>query len=314
MAVLARNKIKRPKLVGTSPSDVWTDPAGVPASVGGRDSWNNVIAGVHVQSNTATTPVTDVDGLTAGATVHIWAGSVMNRNNHEMAFELITDTGQAYNPSGPASFSYVSSGGYGVQDIHGTVTVPEPGGDMFLRVHVVNGADTLGLQSIRLSEQDEPDDLGIFDGDTLDPAGELPYSWTGEPYESESIAGTVAPDPEPDPDPDPEPVPEPTDLAANVAAFLGRPGDVETIALATVHVGIVTGYVYGYTRGRGFTESGVPKPDLSGVITAATARLTSNPEQVSYYATGDYSERPAVLAGWTLPELAVLHRYRRRYA
>ena len=39
---------------------------------------------------------------------------------------------------------------------------------------------------------------------------------------------------------------------------------------------------------------------------AAAARLVANPEQLTYYATGDYTERPAVLTGYTLAELGVL--------
>lgn len=98
-----------------------------------------------------------------------------------------------------------------------------------------------------------------------------------------------------------------------VAAFVGRAGDTLTIAQATVHALIVAEYVKGYTRGRGFV-AGVPVPGLLAVIVSATSRLTANPEQVSYYQANDYSERPAVLAGWTLPELAVLNGFRRRTA
>lgn len=118
-------------------------------------------------------------------------------------------------------------------------------------------------------------------------------------------------------DPAPTP-PAPAGLGVRVAAFLGRAGDQETIDQADAHASIVTEYVYGYTRGRGFiTYSNAPdeyERGIESVIISATARLTGNPEQVSYYAAGDYSERPAVLAGWTLPERAVLNRYRRRTA
>lgn len=115
-------------------------------------------------------------------------------------------------------------------------------------------------------------------------------------------------------EPVPEPEPEVPTLARRVAAFLGKPDNPLTLGRATVHCDIVTEYVRGYTRGRGFDTEDAPAKPLESVIVAATARLTANPEQVSYYATGDYSERPAVLAGWTLPELAVLNRYRKRTA
>lgn len=84
-------------------------------------------------------------------------------------------------------------------------------------------------------------------------------------------------------------------------------------ALAGTGVAVVLEYVKGYTRGRGF-RSGIPERDVQAVIVAASARLYTNPEQVTTYTAGDYSERPAVLAGWTTAELGVLHRHRRRQA
>jgi len=111
-----------------------------------------------------------------------------------------------------------------------------------------------------------------------------------------------------------EPAPSPPhELAALVAAYLGKPDDAATITLATVHVPIVTEYVRGYTRGRGFV-GGVPAEPLRAVIVAACGRLTSNPRQVQQFQTGDYSERPAILAGWNMAELGVLRRYRRTLA
>lgn len=101
------------------------------------------------------------------------------------------------------------------------------------------------------------------------------------------------------------------ELEAAVCRFLGRPDDDDTLALATAHVPIVTAYVNAYTRGRGFDQFG-PRPDVEHVIVAASARLVVNPEQAKRVQVGDYSEQAATLEGFTLPELAVLHRYRRR--
>ncbi|MBD7980034.1 MULTISPECIES: hypothetical protein [Oerskovia] len=101
--------------------------------------------------------------------------------------------------------------------------------------------------------------------------------------------------------------------AAQVAAILGRGDDSETVALAGAHLPLVTVFVKAYVRGNGFTAD-EPNADLSAVITTATARLVVNPEQVKRYQTADYAETPAVLDGFTLPELAVLHLYRRRTA
>lgn len=102
-------------------------------------------------------------------------------------------------------------------------------------------------------------------------------------------------------------------LAPRVAAYAGRAGDADAEQLATAQLPLVAEYVRGYTRGRGFS-SGRPAGALMVVIVAACARLVNNPEQVTYYQVSDYSERPAVLAGWTLTERAVLHRYRRTAA
>lgn len=78
------------------------------------------------------------------------------------------------------------------------------------------------------------------------------------------------------------------------------------------HAMVVLEYVKGYTRDRGF-EGYIPHRSLQAVIVSAAARLFTNPEQVTYYSTGDYSERPATMTGWTAAELGVLRRYRRTY-
>lgn len=98
-----------------------------------------------------------------------------------------------------------------------------------------------------------------------------------------------------------------------VARFLGRGDDTNVVALAGEHLPIVTAFVRAYTRGNGFVH-GVPGDDLEAVIVSATARLVTNPEQASRVQVADYTESPAVLNGFTLPELAVLHLYRRRTA
>lgn len=104
-------------------------------------------------------------------------------------------------------------------------------------------------------------------------------------------------------------------LAVRVAQHIARAGDEATLVLARAHADIVAAFVHGYTRGRGFNVlTGDPAPDLQAVIVAATARLTTNPEQVTAYTAADYSERPAVFEGWTHAELGVLHVYRARWA
>jgi len=105
----------------------------------------------------------------------------------------------------------------------------------------------------------------------------------------------------------------PTPTAEAVAGYLGKADEVAIVSLAQQHLPIVTAFVRAYVRGNGF-EGGLPNEDLGAVIISACARLTSNPEQARQYSTADYSESPAVLNGFTLPELAILHLYRRRTA
>ena len=120
-------------------------------------------------------------------------------------------------------------------------------------------------------------------------------------------------------EPEPEPEPEPGDdtglgnLPELVAAYLGKPNSEKYLTRAAAHVMIVTEYVRGYTRGKGFSD-GQPAADLQAVIVSAAAKLTYNPEQVEMFRSGDYSERPQQFKGWTLADLAVLNRYRKRWA
>ena len=102
-----------------------------------------------------------------------------------------------------------------------------------------------------------------------------------------------------------------TPVADDVAAALGRPGDAALLALATVHLRSVTALVTAYTRGKGFTGA-EPADDLAEVIIAACARVVTNPSSTIEQAAGPFSNKPAVFNGWTLPELAVLNRYRKR--
>lgn len=89
--------------------------------------------------------------------------------------------------------------------------------------------------------------------------------------------------------------------------------DPAEVLTARDHAMTVLEYVKGYTRDRGFIGY-VPHRSLQAVIVAAGARLFVNPEQMTYYSTGDYSERPATMTGWTSAELGVLRRFRKVYA
>ena len=102
--------------------------------------------------------------------------------------------------------------------------------------------------------------------------------------------------------------------AGRVARMMGKPEHAPTLDTADMAVRLVMAYAEGYTRGRGWSADGVPVPGIAAVVTVAAVRLASNPRQVTYYQAGDYSERPAVMAGWTAAELGVLRRYRRVWA
>ncbi len=104
------------------------------------------------------------------------------------------------------------------------------------------------------------------------------------------------------------------ELAYRVGTFLGRNDDPAlTDALVEEHVPLVLAFVRAYTRDRGFPVAGTIPEDLAAVVITATARLVTNPAQLEREHAGEYIAVGS-FAGWTLPELAVLHRYRRRTA
>lgn len=128
---------------------------------------------------------------------------------------------------------------------------------------------------------------------------------------------TVPTDPTVPADPGGREYPHPD--SERLLTILGYEQTSQRLAMADEHLATVTVFVYGYTRGRGFELGGfpsdptpVPMWDLKRVILSAAARSLANPQSLKQYAAGDYSETPSVLTSWTLPEIAVLHRYRRR--
>lgn len=113
--------------------------------------------------------------------------------------------------------------------------------------------------------------------------------------------------PAPTPDPTQPPVSGPASALA-VAKFLGQPDNQELVDLAAEHVTVITEMARAYTRDKGF-EFG-PNEGITAVITSATARLVANPEQIRY-GVGSVQFNSA-FQGWSLAELAVLNRFRKR--
>ena len=97
----------------------------------------------------------------------------------------------------------------------------------------------------------------------------------------------------------------------DVASLLGRSDEDDLIDLAEQVLPIVTAQVRGYTRDRGFSGD-EPAADIAAVVMTSAARLTANPENLRAEAIGDYNVQRQVNDGWTLTELAILNRYRRR--
>ncbi|WP_290726820.1 hypothetical protein [Gordonia sp. UBA6683] len=101
----------------------------------------------------------------------------------------------------------------------------------------------------------------------------------------------------------------PTDLVK----WLGQsPNDNELVAQAGQAITMAEAMVDAYCRGAHRYASGQNRPGVDAVVQMAAARMLANPEGLRY-ATGvvNFSE---AFTGFTLAELGVLNRYRRRAA
>ena len=100
--------------------------------------------------------------------------------------------------------------------------------------------------------------------------------------------------------------------AASLVRFTGitRPNVEEQAEQA---LKIAAALVEAYTRGR-HQRRGVLRPGVEDVITTVAARILANPEQIAVREqVGPYSMyRGEGFSGFTLVELAVLTRYRKR--
>jgi hypothetical protein len=99
--------------------------------------------------------------------------------------------------------------------------------------------------------------------------------------------------------------------AEQVLLFLGRPDDATLEGSVKAAIPVVTTLVKAYVRGG---ADWVANDELEAVIVTATARLVVNPGQLAVdQAAGPFTQSlRGGFTGWTLAELAVLNRYRRR--
>lgn len=99
--------------------------------------------------------------------------------------------------------------------------------------------------------------------------------------------------------------------ASDVLTFLGTPEAGQDVAQVNAAITTAQAMVKAYTRGRGFLYN-QPEDDVAAVIVSCAARLYRNPTLDRSQTAGPFTQQPGVFAGWTLPELAILHNYRVR--
>lgn len=98
----------------------------------------------------------------------------------------------------------------------------------------------------------------------------------------------------------------------DVARLIGHPDNTQLIDVANEAVEVVTQYVRAYTRDQGFDDGRINDTAIEAVVKSASVRMAVNPQYLKRQSAGSQSVTPSILDGFTLPELAVLNRYRRR--
>lgn len=97
-------------------------------------------------------------------------------------------------------------------------------------------------------------------------------------------------------------------------AFTGTPETEENTARAEQSLSMAAALVSAYCRGRDLNRLGKPRPGIQAVIDAVAARILANPSQIATREQiGPYSQyKQEGFKGFTIVELAVLNRYRKR--
>jgi len=99
----------------------------------------------------------------------------------------------------------------------------------------------------------------------------------------------------------------------DLVKWLGQPTtDTDLMAQATQAVTLASAMIDAYCRGAHLTASNANRPGVDAVVLMAAARMLANPEGLRY-STGVVTYNDA-FQGFTLAELAVLNRYRKRAA
>jgi hypothetical protein len=345
--ILATNLVTMPLLAGVSESEAvehWHydsreagDKKARPTAEGLRIDWFTNLYGDPIGYVAATLLSSDFGGeYDAGTSVHVVArvnvtmSSNEERHQYHRAYIGYSETAEPGTKTGDYTQAALIELESGTQIIEASFTLGDVIGDaplyLALGPYSTQSSNSSSwpavfiIESIRASFG-EPDDYGLFTGDTVD-TDSAEYVWSGGQNTSRSYALALESEPEPEePEPEePEPEePEPEgelmeQLAQRVAAHLGRRDDQAVIDQAIDHLPAIMAYIYSYTRGKGFSETGDPNTAIRHVIVSSCARLTANPEQIEYLRALDLTVRPSVFNGWTLPELAVLNQYRKRWA
>lgn len=98
--------------------------------------------------------------------------------------------------------------------------------------------------------------------------------------------------------------------AANLLSFLGQQSDTALLAQAGQILTVASAMIGAYCRGNHLNAAGQPRAGVDEVTLTVAARLYANPEQIAYD-SGSVGMRGG-LVGFTLVELAVLNRYRKK--
>ena len=272
------------------------------------DQWSTENSDLTLTAGTSGTSPALIIGVNADTTSYAWWGY-----GSESAPELISENGEELDLV--LQYETADEGSYGAEIWHIEIVGYDDSDNATVYASASLSKTSYGPEPVNLT------------GDPM-PAGEriairidARQARSGNELELSRIELTSSVDhsgPGPGPEPDyPDEIMALSDkLAPRVAAYIGRAGDADIVERARWQVPLVVMFVDGYVNGNGMGSGNTldPKPALQAVIVSAASRLASNPEQNTQVSIGSYSASPAKLTAFTLAEIGILHRYRRRSA